>query len=129
VAQDPGLAGLFPPAVLAGALRHVRHAATTLAAHEPGPWPPGPGSDIPVTVVVAVPEGVREDHRLAEARRRWAPVLPAPARFVTVAATHHGLLRPGAVEQVGDLLTETLDAAPNGPAPPRSPSPTPEETP
>ncbi|MDF2979045.1 MAG: hypothetical protein K0S40_3773, partial [Actinomycetospora sp.] len=103
VEQDPGLAGLFPSPVLAGALRHVRHAAATLAAHEPGPWP---GSDLPVTVVVAVPDGVREDHRLAEARRRWTPALPASARFVTVAASHHGLLRPGAVEQVGDLLTE-----------------------
>ena len=105
VEQHPGLAGLFPPPVLAGALRHVRHAAATLAAHEPEPL----DRDVPVTVVVAVPEGVHEDHRLADARRRWTPVLPASARFVTVAATHHGLLRPGAVEQVGDLLARNLE--------------------
>ncbi|WP_433787065.1 amino acid adenylation domain-containing protein [Actinomycetospora sp. CA-101289] len=113
VEQDPGLAGLFPPPVLAGALRHVRHAAATLAAHEPAPLD---DPDVSVTMVVAVPDGVREPHRLADARRRWTPVLPASARFVTVAATHHGLLRPGAVERVGDLLTETTP-------------PTPEETP
>jgi hypothetical protein len=39
-------------------------------------------------------------------------VLPASARFVTVAATHHALLRPGAVEQVGDLLAENLHPTP-----------------
>ncbi|PVZ14650.1 non-ribosomal peptide synthetase [Actinomycetospora cinnamomea] len=126
VARDPGLAGLFPPPVLAGALRHVRHAAAALATHRPAPLT---DPDVTVTVVVAVPEGAREDHRLADARHRWAGALPPDARFVAVAATHHGLLRPGAVEQVGDLLARTLDTAPDGAAPLDSPTPTPTPTP
>ncbi|MDD7968998.1 alpha/beta fold hydrolase, partial [Actinomycetospora lemnae] len=115
VAARPELAGLFPPPVLAGALRHVRHAVPALAVHRPSSLP---DTGAAVTVVVAVPDDPAErDARLADARGRWGPVLPARARYRPIAASHHGLLRPGAVESVGALLTEVLA------------SPTPEEIP
>ncbi|MFC5065123.1 non-ribosomal peptide synthetase [Actinomycetospora atypica] len=97
VAADPDLAALYPPDVLAGAVRHVGHAREVLRAHHPAPL----DTDVPVTVVVAGPDPER-------ARAVWGRVLPGHARFVTVDTTHLGLLRPGAAESVGRFVRETI---------------------
>jgi nonribosomal peptide synthetase DhbF len=110
----PDLAGLFPPPVLAGALRHVRHAAALLAAHVP------PTADVDALVVAAGgPESA------AVARRRWAPYLGAALRVEHVPATHTTLLRPGAVERVGALLSAIPTGARTVTGP--DPAPHPEE--
>ncbi|NMO90448.1 non-ribosomal peptide synthetase [Actinomycetospora sp. TBRC 11914] len=115
VAARPDLAALYPPPVLAGAVRHVEHARAHLAAHTPRPLPTD--ARLAVTVVVAAGEPGRRQERVVpdgapeRARELWAPVLPADARFVTVDATHLGLLRPGAVERVAEHVHQTLTRA------------------
>ena len=94
---DPDLAALYPPDVLAGAVRHVGHAREVLRAHHPAPL----DTDVPVTVVAAGPDPER-------ARAVWGPVLPGHVRFVAVDTTHLGLLRPGAAESVGRLVCGTI---------------------